>query len=328
MEVLMNNQPHRIDVHHHILPPEYVHAAARYGVGEAGGFTFPSWTADAALSLMDRAGIATAMTSVSAPGAYFGDRAAARELARRCNEISARLVSDHPSRFGAFALLTLPDVDGSLEELSYALDTLRLDGVVLFTSIGDRYLGDPAFESLFAELNRRKAVVFVHPTMPSTSQGVRISLPAAIIEFVFDTTRAIANLIFSGTLERYPDISMIFSHAGGTAPYLAERLSAEKVIPKLREKAPQGAIAYLKRLYYDTAISTSRPVLSALRELVDPSHVLYGSDYPYLPEPLIHEMNGGLEAYREFTPGTRAAIERENALALFPRLRMAQEALR
>jgi predicted TIM-barrel fold metal-dependent hydrolase len=327
MEVLMTNQPHRIDVHHHILPPEYVKAAARYGIGEAGGFSFPKWSPEAALSLMDRAGIATAITSISAPGAVLGNGAEARELARRCNEISARLVSDHPSRFGAFAVLTLPDLDGSLEELSYALDTLHLDGVVLFTSVGDRYLGDPAFEDLFAELNRRKAVVFVHPTLPP-GQALRISLPAAIIEFVFDTTRAIANLIFSGTLERYPDISMIFSHAGGTAPFLAERLSAEKVIPKLREKAPQGAIPYLKRLYYDTAISTSRPVLSALRELVDPSHMLFGSDYPYLPEPLIHEYVRGLEEYREFPSNARAAIERENALTLFPRLRMAQEAVR
>jgi len=323
----MTNQPHRIDVHHHILPKEYVNAASRYGIGEAGGFAFPTWSADAALSLMDRAGIGTAITSISAPGVHFGDNAEARALARRCNEISARLVSDYPSRFGAFAVLTLPDVDGSLEELSYALDTLRLDGVVLFTSVGDRYLGDEAFDDLFAELNRRKAVVFVHPTLPP-SQVLRISLPAAIIEYVFDTTRAIANLIFSGTLERYPDISMIFSHAGGTAPYLAERLSAEKVIPKLRERAPQGAIAYLKRLYYDTAISTSRPALSALREVADPSHILFGSDYPYLPEPLIHESVRGLEEYREFSSKTRTAIERENALALFPRLRMAQEALR
>src|SRR5262245_26617496 len=132
---------------------------------------------------MDRNGIATAISSVAAPGVYFGDAAAARALARRCNEYSARLVSDHPHRFGAFAVLPLPDVDAAVEELAYALDTLQLDGVVLLASIGDRYLGDPGFDAVFTELNRRRAVVFIHPTIPATSVGLKLALPAAMLEF-------------------------------------------------------------------------------------------------------------------------------------------------
>jgi predicted TIM-barrel fold metal-dependent hydrolase len=270
---------------------------------------------------MDRAGIATAITSFAAPGVWFEDTAAARSLARRCNEYSARLVSDHPKRFGAFASLPLPDVDGALEEIPYALDTLRLDGFVLLASVGDYYLGDPAYDAVFDELNRRKAVVFVHPNTPATSQALKMKLPGAIVEFVFDTTRAVANLIYSGTLERCPDIRFILSHAGGTVPYVAWRLSLGSLDPGLHARAPQGAIAYLKRLYYDTAMSANPYALNTLRELVDPSHILFGSDHPYLPEPLIQESIKGLESYTPFEKATRTAIERDNALALFPRLR-------
>lgn len=316
----MSHETRRIDVHHHILPPEYVKAVARYGVGDAGGIAFPAWSTDAALSLMDRSGIATAVTSIAAPGVHFGDDAAARDLARRCNEISARLVVDHPQRFGAFASLPLPDVDGTLAELEYAFDTLRVDGVVVLASIGERYLGDPAFDAVYAELNRRKAVVFVHPTIPTTSLALKLALPGALVEFVFDTTRAVTNLIYSGTLERYPDIRFIFSHAGGTIPYVAWRLEQGRTIPRLREKAPQGAIAYLKRLYYDVAMSATPYALNSLRALVEPSQILFGSDYPYLPEPLIDEMIQGLSDYREFDQPTLERVERGNALALFPRV--------
>jgi predicted TIM-barrel fold metal-dependent hydrolase len=317
----MSSNPQRIDVHHHIVPPEYVKAAAEHGITESGGFALPAWSEETTLSFMDRHGIATAITSISAPGVHFGNRAAARRLARCCNEISARLVGDHPQRFGAFASLALPDVDESLEEMEYALDTLHLDGVILFSSVGERYLGDPAFDAVFDELNRRKAVVFIHPTVPPSSRGLQLMGPAALIEFPFDTTRAVFNLIYSGTLERCPDIRFILSHAGGTVPFLAWRMTGGALFPALREKAPQGAMAYLKRLYYDTAISGSPNALASLRELVDPSHILYGSDFPYLPEPLIAESNRGLESYRGFDPAAQAAINRGNALALFPRLR-------
>jgi predicted TIM-barrel fold metal-dependent hydrolase len=322
----MDTKPYRIDVHHHIMPREYVEAAARAGITAGGDFPFPAWSVETTLQFMDRRGIATAVTSVSAPGVHFGDDAAARALARTCNEVQARLVSDYPTRFGGFASLPVPDVDGALAEIEYALDTLRLDGVVMMASIAGRYLGDPAFEPVFAELNRRQAVLFVHPTIPPSSQGLGMAIPAAVIEFVFDTTRAVANLIYSGTLERYPDIKIILSHGGGTIPFIAGRLNVEKVVPKLLARAPQGVPAYLKRLYYDTAISATPTALASLRELVDPSHILFGSDYPFLPEPVVGDMIDGLANFKGFDAGARRAIERDSALALFPRLRAAQEA--
>ena len=320
MKKTTERAPHRVDVHHHILPPEYVNAVARRGIGAGGDVPFPKWSPESALSLMDRMGIATAVTSISAPGVHFGDARAARDLARRCNEISARLIADHPARFGGFAFLPLPDVDGALEEIRYAFDTLELDGIVLLASFGETYLGDPAFDPVFSELNRRKAIVFIHPTVPVTSRALTLDVPGAMVEFVFDTTRAVTNLIYSGTLERCPDISFILSHAGGTVPFIAWRLAQGRLLPHLSEKAPQGAIAYLKRLYYDTAMSATPYALSALRELVDPSHILFGSDNPFLPEPEIAEMVEGLESYQPFDAAARAAIDRGSALALFPRL--------
>jgi predicted TIM-barrel fold metal-dependent hydrolase len=301
------------------MPAEYVKAVAQYGIVDGGGVAFPAWTSESQIALMVRNGIANAVMSVSAPGVHFGDDAAARGLARRVNEFAARLISDQPRRLGAFATLTLPDVDGALDELAYALDVLKLDGVILLASIGELYLGDPAFEELYAELNRRNAVVFIHPTVPVTSQTLKMSIPGAVVEFVFDTTRAVANLIYSGTLEKYPDIRFIVSHAGGTIPFVAGRLAQGRFIPKLQDKAPQGAIAYLQRLYYDTAISATPYQLTSLRELVDASHILFGSDTPFLPEPAIGAQILGLEAYRGFSAADRRVIERDAALALFPR---------
>src|SRR5262249_31748742 len=178
--------PFRIDVHHHILPADYVSALARLGITGGGGIPFPNWSVDAALALMDRHGIQAAVTSISSPGVHFGDAAAARDLARRCNEISARLTSEHPTRFGGVARLPLPDVGAALRELEHALDTLHLDGVVLLASQHDgRVLGDPAFDELFAELDRRQVVVFVHPTIPKTSETIPIDVPGFAAEFTF-----------------------------------------------------------------------------------------------------------------------------------------------
>ena len=199
----MTEKPGRIDVHHHILPRLYVEALAKAGHAGGGGMPFPAWDPESTLAMMDRQGIATAVTSISAPGIHFGDANAARELARRCNELSAKLVADHPTRFGAFAILPLPDVKGALLELEYALDVLKLDGVVLLTSHHDgRYLGDPLFDDVMAELDRRGAVAFVHPVVPKTSESIRLDVPGFAAEFVFDTTRAAINLIWSGTMER------------------------------------------------------------------------------------------------------------------------------
>jgi predicted TIM-barrel fold metal-dependent hydrolase len=312
--------PHRIDVHHHIVPREYVEALAAIGIETPGRFPFPDWSPEATLELMDQDGIAAAITSISAPGVYFGDDAFARDLARRCNEIAAGLVSDHPKRFGAFAALPLPDVDAALRELEYALDTLRLDGVALLTSIGNKYLGDPAFEPLFDELDRRKAVVYTHPNIPPGFEVPELILPAPLIEFIFDTTRAATNMVLSGTLERHPDIHPILSHAGGAIPYIAGRIALVDDNPLVSQNIPRGAIAALQRFYYDTALSATRYALPSLKALVDPTHILFGTDYPFAPEGMTGETISGLEDHGDFDAAAKRAVERDNAARLFPRL--------
>jgi 6-methylsalicylate decarboxylase len=312
----MIEEPYRIDVHQHMLPPEYVSALAKLGITAAGGRPFPVWDVQSALEVMDRHSITTAIISISEPGIYFGDRVFARDLARRCNEFSAQLIRAYPQRFGAFAILPLPDVDAALRELEYALDTLKLDGVVLLSSIDGRYPGDPLFDELFTELNRRKAVVFLHPTVPAINSELKLDLPPFLIEFVFDTTRAVTNLIYSGTLERCPEIRFILAHAGGTVPYLAFRISFGQV---MLPDAPQGVMTYLKQFYYDTALSAYPNALRSLQELVDASHILFGSDYPSAPEVAIYLSVQGIQNYGGFDEQARKAIGRESALSLFPR---------
>jgi predicted TIM-barrel fold metal-dependent hydrolase len=230
-------------------------------------------------------------------------------------------VTDHPTRFGGFATLPLPDVGGALRELEHALDTLGLDGVVLLASQHDgRVLGDQAFDEVFAELDRRRAVVFVHPTIPKSSETIPIEVPGFAAEFTFDTSRAILNLIWSGTAERCQNLRLIFSHAGGTAPFLAWRWSLLDFLPGTLERAPRGVMHYLKRFFYDTALSANPHALRSLCELVPPTQILFGTDFPFAPEPVTHLTIDGLTTYDGFDEATRGAIERDNALALLPRL--------
>jgi predicted TIM-barrel fold metal-dependent hydrolase len=314
----MTEKPYRIDVHQHILPSDYVSALARLGITSSGGRPVPEWDIQTTLALMDRHAIATAITSISEPGIYFGDVMFTWDLARRCNEFSAQLIHEYPQRFGAFAILPLPDVDAALRELEFALDTLKLDGAVLLSSIDGRYPGDTMFDELFTELNRRKAIVFLHPTVPAINSKLKLDLPPFLIEFVFDTTRAVTNLIYSGTLERCPDIRFIVAHAGGTVPYLAYRISMGQI---MLPGAPQGVMTYLKQFYYDTALSANPYALCSLQELVDASHILFGSDYPFAPEVVTGFSVQGIQNYKGFDEQARKAIERESALSLFPRFK-------
>jgi len=231
-------------------------------------------------------------------------------------------VNDHPTRFGGFATLPLPDVDGALRELEHALDILRLDGVVLLASQHDgRVLGDAAFDEVFAELDRRHAVVFVHPTIPRSSETIPIDVPGFAAEFTFDTSRAILNLIWSGTAERCPNVRLVFAHAGGTAPFLAWRWSLLDFLPGTLERAPRGVMHYLKGFFYDTALSANPNALRSLCELVPPTQILFGTDFPFAPEPVTRLTVGGVATFDGFDDAARAAIERDNALALLPRLR-------
>ena len=316
----MASEPHRIDVHHHIVPREYVRALADVGIETCGGFPFPDWSPESSLELMEENGIATALASLSAPGVYFGDEAFARDLARRCNEFLAGLMSDQPKRFGAFAVLPLPDVDGALRELEYALDTLRLDGVGLLTSVAGKYLGDPVFEPLFEEIDRRKAVVYTHPNIPPGFDALGLLFPAPLMEFVFDTTRAATYMVLGGTLKRHPGIRLILSHAGGAIPYIAGRIALADDNPLLSGNVPEGAVAALECFYYDTALSATRHAFPSLRELVDPTHILFGTDYPFAPEAVIGRMTSGIEDHGGFDAAAMRSIERDNAARLFPRL--------
>ena len=318
----MKTTPYRIDVHHHLVPPEYVAALEKMGVTDSLGRAFPAWSARGSLDVMDANGIKAAVTGLSSPGVYFGDADRAAGLARLCNEASARLVADRPGRFGAFATLGLPDVAASLRELEYSLDTLKLDGVALLSNYDGRYLGDPGFGELYAELNERNAVVYVHPTTPAGGNPLGREVPTFLMEVTFDTTRAIFNLIFQGVVERYPGIQWIFSHAGGVMPYIAWRVSlGQFILPDAVRTAPRGAWHYLGKLFYDTGLSANPHALRSLQELVAPSQILFGTDYPFAPEILTTETVNGLHAYDGFPPEALAAIEYGNALRLFPRFR-------
>ena len=212
------------------------------------------WTPARSIDDMDKNGVATAVTSVTTPGVWLGDNAQGRRIARECNEYAARLVRDYPGRFGAFAALPLPDVEGSLREAEYALDTLKADSICLLTSYGDKWLGDPAYAPVFEELNRRKAVVYTHPIAPNCCRNLVPDIADPVIEYGTDTTRTIASLLFSGAAARYRDVRFIFSHGGGTAPFLAERLARVPVARNdLGARVPNGVLYELKKFHYDTA---------------------------------------------------------------------------
>ncbi len=266
---------------------------------------------------MDRAGVTTAVLSISTPGVWFGDNAAARELARTCNDYGARLMADHPGRFGLFAVLPLPDVDGCLREIDYAMDVLHADGVVMTTSAGDRWPGDPAFAPVFDALNRRRTVAFFHPLAPNCCGSLIPGVNGSPLEYLFDSTRAIVSLLVGGTLQRCPDIRYLFSHGGGTLPMAAGRIvNALKSRSDIGVIAPDGIDRQFQRLFYDTANAFYGPTMAALSAYVPPSQILFGSDYPYLSIDQNLDGLGRLALAEEF----RDAILAGNARALLPRL--------
>jgi predicted TIM-barrel fold metal-dependent hydrolase len=318
----------RIDVHHHFLPPEFIAELDRQGRDWTGGPIIPEWNVSMARDVMERHGIAAAVGSV-VPYMYWGDAAAAARWARHCNEFMAGIVRNDPQHFGAFAALPVPDTQGACREVEYALDVLKLDGVQLWSSSGGVYPGDPSLEELFQELNERAAIVHIHPhTMPPGSDIPKVSIPHGTLEFLFDTTRCITNLLYSGTLERYPSIRYIVAHAGGTVPYVAWRVAASTQLEVMQGRFSgglQGALQQLQRLYYDTALSSSDYALAALRQFVPTSQILFGSDYPLVDESVVNLEVTGLEKSRVLDDSTRAAIDRGSALELFPRFARAGE---
>jgi predicted TIM-barrel fold metal-dependent hydrolase len=310
-----------VDVHHHILP-DFFWQATNGEHGVVGGVRPPPWSVADTVAFLDEAGIDVAMTSISTPGVHMGDDAAARALARRCNELAAGLVRARPNRFGMFACLPLPDVDGALEELAYAFDVLHADGVVLFSNARGVYLGDPRFAPLFDELERRRAAVFVHPTASPDPTAHQLGLPDSLIDFTADTTRAVALLHYGGTFARTPNVRYIFSHAGGTIPYLATRFAIVDEMGVIAGGAERGTAAdTFRRLYWDTALSWRDPVLRMLRSVVGIDHVLFGSDFPYLRRDLATGCVREIAQSSELSDAERDAVLGGNALTLFPRLR-------
>lgn len=309
----------RIDIHHHIFPPEYLKALAGSGINGAYGIKFPQWTVESSLHMMESNGIEAAMISFSPPAANAGDPRTGRTIARICNDAAAKLIKQYPKKFGAFATVPpLQDVEGVLNEIEYTLGPLQFDGVSLLSSYDGKYLGDDIFEEVFRELNRRKAVVYVHP---ADSTGNPLKGSSAIVEAPFETTRAILNLISSGTFESFPDITFIFSHAGGAMPFLAERVSGMlQFWPGATQRAPKGAMHYLRHICYDIALSGYPQILSTLDWLTDESKIMFGSDYPYVSPVRLQETISGIAEYKGFDAKARRAIERENALRLFPHL--------
>ena len=307
----------RIDVHHHLSPPAWVAVARSRGIDGLA----TNWTVEKSLADMDRAGIATSMLSVTTPGIVFPDLdvAAGRKLARDSNEYMARLKSDHPGRFGSFATIQMYDIEGGLAEIAYALDVLKADGIGLLTSYGDKWLGDPVFFPIMEELNRRKVVVYTHPTAANCCGNLQANVQPVMIEFGTDTTRTIASILFNGNSRRFRDIRWIFSHAGGTMPFLIERFVRNPIlVPSSAALFPDGVASELRRFYYDTAQAANPAAMSALTKVVPVSQIVLGTDFPYRTG-LDHVK--GLRDCGVFNDADLRMIERDTALALLPRVR-------
>ena len=326
----------RIDVHCHAVPPVYREAIA---VGRAASFVrVPDWTPEGMLEVMDRHGIGAALPSISVPGTDFDSPMGAQALARRCNEYLAENTVRWPDRFGGFATLPLPNIDAACQEIEHALDVLRLDGVCLFTSYGAHHLGDPALDPVLATLDARHAAVFVHPTAHPSAFEVALSLPPFALEYPFDTTRAAVSLILSGALDRFPNIKFILSHAGGALPFLSWRVStlSERLLarpplvdkyvwPLLREDfgpaTAEAIMIRIRRFWFDIANAAGAQVLHSLETVADPERILFGSDWPYVPEAVISDTVHDLDAAIPSDDKRRMAIGQTNAARLFPRLR-------
>ena len=310
-----------IDTHHHMLP-DFFFEATNEKEHPVGGLKPQAWTPETSLAFMDEAEIDIAVLSISTPGIQLPDSRAGRDLARRCNELAASLISKYPRRFGAFAAVPMPNIDDAMAEISYALDVLKLDGVVLFTNSNGVYLGDPALRPLFAELQKRKAVVYVHPNASPDPIAHSLGLTDNLIDFPTDTTRAVAQLHYLGTFAATPDVSYIFSHAGGTLPYLAGRMAIVDEMKIMGDNAVTGTAAEtFRRLHWDTALAWSDPVLYTLRNIAGINKILFGTDFPYLRRDMAVRSRGKVAHSKELPGNDKEQVLGGNALELFPRLK-------
>jgi predicted TIM-barrel fold metal-dependent hydrolase len=304
-------KPARVDVHHHMVPPAHAEFLTKKNV--------PAIKCSVTMSLddMDKSGIKTAMLSQIQPGTWFGDADESRKMSRIINEYGAKLAQDHPGRFGLFATITPLDVEGSLKEIEYAFDTLKADGIGLLTSYNGKYLGDPSFAPVWEELNRRKAVIYVHPLAANCCGDVVPGIPPGSIEYATDSTRTIAHLVFTGTSQKFPDIRWIFSHSGGTLPFLTQRFIQQQKVQK-HPYLPNGPMPEFKKFYYELAQGNTKAQLYGLSQIVDSSHMLYGTDFPYRNGA---EVNAGIAEWN-FSAADLSAIDNGTAMKLMPNLKV------
>jgi predicted TIM-barrel fold metal-dependent hydrolase len=311
---LAQSRPAIVDVHHHFYPPSFVAALVK---GNQNLAAAKEWTLQHSLDDMDKAGVATALLSITTPGVSFLSGDAARGLARECNEYAAKLAADYRGRFGSFAMLPWPDADASLREIEYSLDTLKAAGIGMLTSYGDKWFGDASFAPIFEELNRRKAVVYTHPTSANCCRNALAGIPDNAIEYGTDTSRAIVRTLFSGTAQKYPGIRFIFSHAGGTMPFVIERMVILAKTAQYAALFPLGYTAEAAKLYYDTAQASNPVAMGALRKLVPVSQIVFGTDFPFRSS-LEHVTN--LKACGVFNAAELRSIEQGNIRKMLPRL--------
>lgn len=310
-------KPNRIDVHQHVVPPFWAAALQDHG-GDPSGWSSPDWSPEAALHFMDTQAIRTGVLSLTAPGVSGWSGAARRDMARRVNAYTTELTNKHPGRFGNFATLPMPDVEGALLEIEHGLDDLKVDGFILLSNYEGHYLGDAIFQPVWAELARRRAVVFVHPGNPDIANLEGI--PGPLIDYPFDTTRTAVQLVFNGTMKRHPDAKVILSHAGGFLPYASHRFAELGAAIRPELGTVDELLHMFKQFYFDTALSSSETALASLMAFAAPGHVLYGSDFPYAPATVGASFTRQLDACAATHPEL-LSINNASASALLPRLR-------
>ena len=318
----------RVDVHAHYLPPFYRTALAEAGQSHPDGMpAIPEWSESRALAIMDRLHIAVAVLSISSPGVHFGDDRAAAKLSRRLNEEGTRLRKAHVDRFGLFAVTPLPNIELAIEEAVYAIDQLGAEGVAVESNHHGLYHGDPKLEPFYAELHRRKSAMFIHPTSPSCEGCLSLALgrPRPMLEFMFETTRTVTNLVLNGVTQRYPDLRIVVPHAGAALPVLASRVESQapfmfpdgKSLPRMKDE--------MRKLYYDLAGAPLPELLQALEHIADKEHIFYGSDWPFTPDDATEKLALALDTTPAIGSLEREAYMHGNALRAFPALRPAFE---
>jgi 6-methylsalicylate decarboxylase len=309
-----------IDTHHHMLP-DFFYEQTNDAHAPVGGLAPMAWTKETSLSFMDDAGIDVAVLSINTPGVHLGDGQKAKTLARRCNEFLAGIIQQRPDRFAGFACLPLPDLDSSLDELAYAMNELGMDGVVVFTNANGVYLGDSRLEPVFEELERRKCVVYVHPNASPDPAAHALGLPDNLIDFTTDTNRVVSQMHYTNRFARTPSVRYIFSHAGGSIPYMAARFAIIDEMGFVPGGEQRGTAADMfRRMYWDMALSVSDPVLRMLHDVAGLDQVLYGTDFPYIRRDLgVRSKQRILESVVP-DDHAKANILGRNALRLFPRL--------